>query len=73
LLGLAWPVGEEPSALAFPPEPPPTFSGPVRLRVSARVSVVLYGPHRFTPGQTFMADARAAERLVTQGAAEVAR
>jgi hypothetical protein len=62
--------GEEPSPLAFPPAAP-MFAGPVRLRVSARVNSVLYGPHRFIPGQVFTADARAAERLVSEGSAEV--
>jgi hypothetical protein len=47
------------------------FAGPTRLRVSARVSSVLYGPNRFVPGQVFTADASAAERLVSEGAAEV--
>ena len=66
-------MGEEPKSPGVPAAAPPMFSGPVRVRVSARVSSVLYGPHRFASGQVFTADARAAERLVTEGAAEVAR
>jgi hypothetical protein len=65
------PTDQEPSPLAYPANPLPMFAGPTRLRVSARVSSVLYGPHRFAPGQVFTADARAAELLVSEGSAEV--
>jgi hypothetical protein len=65
------PTSEEPSPLAYPPGAPPMFAGPTKLRVSERVSSVLYGPHSFMPGQEFTADARAAERLVEEGPAEV--
>jgi hypothetical protein len=64
------PTGEEPSPLAFPAEALPMFAGPTRLRVCDRVSSVLYGPQRYVPGQVFTADAKAAERLVSEGAAE---
>jgi hypothetical protein len=65
------PVGEEPSPLVFPATGAPMFAGPTRLRVSPRVSSVLYGPPRFITGQVFTADAKAAERLVNEGCAEV--
>jgi hypothetical protein len=65
------PTGEEPSLLAFPPEASPMFPGPTNVRVTSRVSSVLYGPQRYVPGQVFTADARAAERLVEEGSAEV--
>jgi hypothetical protein len=65
------PDGRGAEPLAFPPDAPPMFQGPTNLRVLARVSSVLYGPHRFTPGQVFTADALAAERLVTEGTAGV--
>jgi len=65
------PVGEEPSPLAFAPPPVSMFAEPTKLRVTSRVHSILYGPHRFTPGQEFTADATTAERLVADGHAEV--
>lgn len=66
------PVANEPSPRVFSEPTEAMFSEPQKLRVTRRVDRVLYGPRRYEPGQEFVADARAVERLVEEGACEVA-